>query len=435
MLQAACQTEALPLVALLALVFAVYVPTLNDYFHGDDFLAFIDLTTRPPLRHIVDTFLFQDTNVYWRPLGQVYYLAIYQVFGLDPFFFHLAGVGVFLATLALLYRFVVNFGLGRAVALTAEALAFAAMVLALLCDEVAVVLTPLPVLYMWLAQPRVPPWAVQHVRRCLAYGGLGLAVTLLQMTVGKDASNPAPVVLGLSELSIGWHIPREYWALIAKLVLPLRDGVGLAEIAPVQWVAGGVAAAAAAIVVILGTRRVWFLVAWMVLAFLPFSLWTLPIAPARYVYMAALPFAVLVAWIGVAIGGRLLATSGGTIRRTAGRLAVVAVVAVAGVLSVGGTVARNEAFARTAEPYRALAEDLPRALPSVASNTRFVIYYGVWEGAFVWQDAVVQTVYRDRTLHTLNINAAYAESDAVIPRQPNDLVLYYTERGFIVPTR
>ena len=55
---------------------------------------------------------------------------------------------------------------------------------------------------------------------------------------------------------------------------------------------------------------------------------------------------------------------------------------------------RNEVFGRSAEPYRALAEDLPRVVPEVPAMSRFVIYYGVWDGSVVWQDAVVQTITR-----------------------------------------
>ena len=93
------KSEALALTVALALVFLVYVPTLNDYFHGDDFLAFVDLTTLKPWQQVSNVFTFNDSNVYWRPLGHLFYLGIYQAAGLDPYYFHLAAVGVFLATL------------------------------------------------------------------------------------------------------------------------------------------------------------------------------------------------------------------------------------------------------------------------------------------------------------------------------------------------
>ena len=45
-------------------------------------------------------------------------------------------------------------------------------------------------------------------------------------------------------------------------------------------------------------------------------------------------------------------------------------------LSAVETMHRNEVFGRSAEPYRALAEDLPRVVPEVAKGIRFIIYYG-----------------------------------------------------------
>jgi hypothetical protein len=68
-------------------------------------------------------------------------------------------------------------------------------------------------------------------------------------------------------------------------------------------------------------------------------------------------------------------------------LASVIVLAVLVFAAVTKTRARNGEFARSAEPYRALARDLPSVLPNVASNSRLVIYDGVYNGAVVvWQD-------------------------------------------------
>ena len=68
-----------------------------------------------------DVFSFNDSNVYWRPLGHLFYLGIDQAAGLDPYYFHLAAVGVFLATLAMLYRFCAGLGLDQVLPLRAVA--------------------------------------------------------------------------------------------------------------------------------------------------------------------------------------------------------------------------------------------------------------------------------------------------------------------------
>ena len=473
------------LTAVLALVVAVYVPTLDDYFHGDDYLAFIDLTTLKPWQQISDVFTFRDSNIYWRPLGHLYYLGIYQAAGLDPYYFHLASLGVFIATLALLYKFCLNFGLSHPVALGAVAVfglfpnhvvsvawvtnaprllavmfallslimlqlslrtgrrwyevpSFLAMGLACLSDEVAVALAPLPVFYALLAQPR--PFAIwrQHALRLLPYAALGVSVAVLQFTVGSVQETVAPVVISLAEIGIGFHVFREYWALVAKLVLPVKDGVSLEAIMSVQWAAGAIAIAAAAVSLVFASWRGWFLVAWLAAALAPFTLWEAPIAPARYLYMAAVPFAILLSWsaarlLAVVSHSRIFTWLRGLGLAPAGYAVVGIAIAAALAFAAVESKDRNDAFARSAEPYRALAEDLPRVLPEVPKGSRFVIYYGVWDGSVVWQDAVVQTIYRDRTLQTLNIDSARTNSSAVAP-QAKDIVVFYTERGFIIPS-
>jgi hypothetical protein len=153
--------------------------------------------------------------------------------------------------------------------------------------------------------------------------------------------------------------------------------------------------------------------------------------------MGALPFAVLVAWslsvlLATAVRSRpILAVQRAGLAPALVLLMAVAVGA-AGALAARETLARNETFARSAEPYRALAIELPRALPEVPPQSRLVIYYGVWDGSVVWQDAVVQTVYKDRSLRTVNVNPRGSEEFTVVPRI-RDIVVHYTERGFILP--
>jgi hypothetical protein len=213
--------------------------------------------------------------------------------------------------------------------------------------------------------------------------------------------------------------------------------VSIAAITEAQWVAGALALVLAGLLFATGSARVRFLIAWCLLSILPFTLWTAPIAPARYLYLATLPFSILLA-CGAAAGlAYILRSRAWSLASRWGATAALAGVALGAIVAlfyVGAraTIDRNEAFARTAEPYRALAYDLPHVLPYVASNSRLVIYYGVWEGSFVWQDAVVQTIYRDPTLRTVNVDWAATESSGPAPR-PNDVVVYFTEHGFIAP--
>ena len=73
-------------------------------------------------------------------------------------------------------------------------------------------------------------------------------------------------------------------------------------------------------------------------------------------------------------------------------------------------------------------------MPAIPSNGRVIIYYGIWDGYAVWSDAVVQTIYRDRSLTVVNLTAAQVEAGGP-PVRPNDRVVFYTDKGFIAPVR
>jgi hypothetical protein len=181
-----------------------------------------------------------------------------------------------------------------------------------------------------------------------------------------------------------------------------------------------------------------FLVLWTLLALSPFTIWRTPIAPARYVFMAAVPFAIIAAWLLVSIGGAVLRSRPWVRwfapRRTLSLVAVGLVLAAFGLL--GGmftsmTIDRNNTFARESEPYRVLAEDMPKAVPVLPKGSRVVIYYGVWTGLPIWPEAVLRTVYHDPTLSVVNVPRRQVEAGTPL-RGSKDTVVYYTGSGFIV---
>jgi hypothetical protein len=245
---------------------------------------------------------------------------------------------------------------------------------------------------------------------------------------------------GADAIGIGWHMPDHYWALLSKLVWPVRDGVLLSKISEGQWAAGAIAAVAGVVLLIIGSGRLRLLVLWAALALAPFSIWLLPIAPARYVYMAAIPFAIMVSWGAVSaydgarasFVGRRVAASPALSRAVLGL--VTAALLVAAGLAASETAERNRAYAAGTEPYRILAQELPAAVPAIPSNGRVIIYYGIWDGYAVWSDAVVQTIYRDRSLTVVNLTAAQVEAGGP-PVRSNDRVVFYTDKGFIAPVR
>ena len=96
-------------IALIAVVLA-YASSLDGYFHGDDFVAFVDMATKPFGDHLYDAAVFQDNNYYWRPLGQLYYRVIYETAGLQAWVFRVCNLVVFLISLVLLHRAVPEHG-------------------------------------------------------------------------------------------------------------------------------------------------------------------------------------------------------------------------------------------------------------------------------------------------------------------------------------
>ncbi len=466
----------LPLLGAFVLAILVNLPTLHDYFHGDDYLAFVDMVSKPLGKHLWEVITFNDSDVYWRPLGEVYYLAIWDVFGLNEVAFHLANLGVFLITLALLYVFCLQAGFGRAVALGSclfltlfpnhvvsvswvtngprlvavmfalaslvllqraiatrrtryEVLSVLAFACAAFADETSLSLALLPVAYSLAFDREEGPLPRRTLVRLLPYAVMALTLTPLQFLVTKD--DPS---FGLIRLS--WHMPQHFWALISKLVLPSHDSISFTDIQPEQWTAGAVAIAAMLFGLVWGSNRLRFLILWVFVGILPFTIWLTPLAPARYIYMAAVPFAVIVSWSAVALAEWLLSTRPGLRLARSGAASLAAVSALAVVLvflgSIGASMTRDRdrTFADDTQPYRILAQGLKSSAPQVPRGSRIVIYYGIWNGLSVWPDAVAKTIYKDRTVHVVNVPRGQVESGGP-GRDAKDIVLFYTGKGFI----
>jgi hypothetical protein len=471
-----------PILAVFVVAVVVNWPALDDYFHGDDYLAFIDLTTKPTWKHLEEVITFKDANVYWRPLGEVYYLVIWGVFGLNEVAFHAANLALFLATLALLYAFCLQAGFGRYVALGAcafltlfpnhvvsiawvtngprllavmfvlaalvllqmalsrgqarmrpawhfEVASFVAFALAGFADEVALALAPLPIVYSLMFDRERPGGLRRSIFRAVPYAALALTLVPLQF-LASDTNQQ------LSGVRFGWHMPEHFWALTSKLVLPVPEGITFADISAEQWTAGGVAIGAIGLALVFGSQQLRFLALWLAIGLAPFTTWTLPIAPARYLYMAAVPFAIVAAWLVIMAIDWLRRTAPAV--RLAPNLAAsmavtgVSVLALAFLGGAGASITqeRDEAWGRDTEPYRILADGLKAAAPQVPKGGRVIIYYGIWNTYHVWPDAVAKTIYKDPTVSVLNVPRALVES-AGPTRSAKDVVLFYTGRGFI----
>lgn len=466
----------LGLAGILALVIALYLPTLNDPFHGDDFVAFKDFGTRPGLQYISDVFLFRDSNFYWRPLGCAFHFLLYELGGLNPMLFRAAGLGVFLLTLVALYCFCLGEKLGRPVALlsvaifgllpnhvvsvawvtntsrlqavffvllalivlqrlrgrsalAAEALAFVCFIAAVLSDETALALAPVVVLYATVIGGRMR-WRSALLRASL----FAITVAVLLPLQFQETLNDEP---RLTTYEVGPHMVTQSWALVSQLVLPITAtspvDVMLYKIAPLQWAAGMVGIVAGVVLFAVGSMRLRFLLVWIVLALSPFTLWGVNYTSPRYVYMAALPYSIVLAWALVTAAGyawrsklRLRLDSSALV--WSARAAVTAVVVVAAYVSSFTLVERNQAWSVQAERYGELVTALRSSLTDVPPHSRLVIYYSPWPD--FWATSVVQSLYEDSTIRVINVRRGHVES-GLPTRWPNDVVLFYTGEKFI----
>jgi hypothetical protein len=468
---AAAVARVLPILGVLLIALALNWPTLHDYVHGDDFVAFTELGTKKPLDYLYDAFFFKDVNFYWRPLGQASYLGLYQLFGLDPVAFHALSILMFLATIWLIYRFCLNAGFSRWVGVGAaalfaiipshvvsvawvtnsprvmavmffmaslvvlqralakkslplEVLAWLLFLLCPLADETSMALAPIPVLYSTVYSGRLKiDWPV--AARLVVYAAVVGALAPLQFMYTLD-DEPR-----LADYSFGPHVLEQTWALTSQMVLPLATGSPLAlsfqAIGPVQWAAGAIAIAAGGLLLLLGSWKMRLLAVWTAAALAPFTLWNIEWLSPRYVYMAAIPYSIILAWLLNAAFDALrhhrplrVALAGG----------LVVVAAGAGAVSAQGTIARNDDWAASTEAYRILAQALPEAVPEVPPKSRIVIYYGIWQDFPLWPRVVVRTIYKDESIDVVSVDRRNV--DASLPRrEARDIVVYYSDGHFL----
>ena len=448
-------------IALLAVVLA-YWSSLDGYFHGDDFVAFVDMVTKPIDKHLYDAAVFQDNNYYWRPLGQLYYRVIYETAGLQAWVFRACNLGVFLISLALLHRLCLNMGLTRVAAIAAvvifglfpnhvvsvawvtnaprliammffllsllclgkgiekkswklEGCAWLCMVLACLSDEVTIAMAPLPVAYAFLVhhEYRTPR---KLALRVLAYGAIVVTLLPLQFMFTPD-DEPRLALYG-----IGWHMPDQALSLASQLVLPMADpnpmDVPEVLMSDVQVAAGVVLVAVLGLCLLVGSGRVRFLALWVIAALMPFTLWNAEVVAPRYVYLAAAPFAVLVATLGSALIERVKFQPVRLSFAGAGAVALIA----AAVFGVTQTQARDKNWETATNDYRVLAHGIQSIDRDVASGARVVILDGPWYPYWFWPVATVRTIYQDETLWAVSVPPGWP-----FERLPGDVILYHAD--------
>jgi hypothetical protein len=454
----------------LALVTTLYVPTLDDPFHGDDFVAFTEFKSKGLWEYSRDVFLFKDTNFYWRPLGSIFHYALYDAFGLNVVAFRLAALLFFLATLVCIYAFCRGERLGAWTGVLAalvfgvlpshvvsvswvtntsrltaalclmtcllalqrtrmtrrpiawEGAAFLSFLVAVLSDEVTAALIGVPLLYAsFLVRQEFK--LVPSIARLLCYGAVVAIIVPLQFTYTIDDE------MRLNDYGIGVHMVESFWVSASQLTLPLAEGgpmdVFLHRFHTLQWAAGVTTLAALAWFLLFGSRMTRFLALWCIVAILPFALWKPMNISPRYVYFAAMPFAILVAWACASVLNGIAALTSRPgwwprLARVAGGAVALPVAVLLLVTAVRSTETRNQSWSGEVARYGVLRDALEDLEPPPKGSRIVIFYGGTWTD--FWATAVARSVYGDPTLQTVTVLRRNVEYP--FASQVNDHVLY-----------
>lgn len=424
------------------LVAVVYAPTLNDYFHGDDFPDFADVAHKGAGKYLWDILSFHSPSLYWRFFTRVIFLGEYQLWGLNSTPYHVVNLALHLAIVMLTYRLTLDFTGRRDVAFIAALwfgvtathvvtvawvtalnrllhtfffllslwfllrylvqerikqwplmASLGAFLMAILADEVSAFFAVILAIYAWLFyfQDRRDLRGYVLVVAPYILLGLGAGITLYILQSDKNYLQP-------SSYGLGWHIWRNLWAFLGRSVFPIKAETPR-EFWLVHRVLGATLLALGLYFVIRGPRLGRFLALWMLLALLPFTP-TVSWSPARYTYLASIPFAVGVSCLMAKVASTLRAK----LSPIPVWLAVGSVLIAVLVLLSRQTMEKNNRFALFAERYRILVEGLQEELPEVGPNSRIYIVNGIWNSPFadlVFLPAVAETLYDDAHLRSL----------------------------------
>jgi hypothetical protein len=229
------------------------------------------------------------------------------------------------------------------------------------------------------------------------------------------------------------------WALMSQLVLPLAEAkpidVMFASMPEAQWGAGLAAAAAGLIAFLAGSMKLRFYLLWLGCALAPFTLWELNQAGPRYVYLAALPFAIVLAWCVVGLGASLAASMSRlpplarAFARPVSGLAIAACF-IASLVFCGREIqARNGAWTRQVANYGVLADGLQAELPEPKPGTRIVILNGQWTN--FWATATARAIYGERNLSVIVVLPEHVSLPRPAPTE-RDILLRFTGSEFVI---
>ncbi|HWQ29113.1 MAG TPA: hypothetical protein VNN12_08830 [Dehalococcoidia bacterium] len=325
-----------------AVAFAAYAPTLGYHFSFDDMVPLSDMATKPFSAWLTDVLRLRDATPSWRPLTMLVYRVEYALFGMNAAAFRSVNLGFHIANVGLVY--VVTNRLVRHTWIAAF-VAAAFGVFGGAWDTVSYI-TALPhvlaltffLLSLWLLLEFVDTGEADNevylgsfAFFLLAFLANEASVTFLipyAVAYGLAARRPldlrkigtrlAPfflvaIVFGLvftfcpcrEQMTVEqrweWISLKQAYLYLAWMLLPV--GQAPYEFHIVQWVAGGVSLALLAWALARGAAWTRWALVTLVVFLLPYVLID-PITAGetvvspRYVYSAAFPYLLVLAWAG-----------------------------------------------------------------------------------------------------------------------------------------
>ncbi len=423
------------LLAALVLTVSMHLPTLGDFFVGDDFVVLGSVEYLGTKQYLADTFLMRDIVPNWRPLTGAIYAVEWDLFGLNAMPWRIVNLSVHVGSMTLLYALVARvtrrpmagavaaaafgvsgshfdtvtyvtalphvlalfFILGSLLALVsyaqdgernrlAFALSFALFALAFLANEGDFVYAPVLVAaYALFAQRwrRAPLRLVLHAAPFVALAGGWL---LYYQTASLDQ-------IKFEDYYWGPHVVRNYAIYLSWIAFPAHGIPTHAD--ALRWILGGGMLGLLVVLAALGPNlaRVAALgVALALLPFVPVEIWT----ASRYTYAAVAFFAMIAGVAGYAAYDRARRLHRWAhVPVTALALAFVAVVA--GLYS-WQSYAQNDRFGRETERWSLLVNELRRNYGDVPDGTTIYIIDGHWQNPmeqYTWVPSVARALYGD----------------------------------------
>lgn len=460
-----------PLLILVALVVGIHVPTMESYFFGDDFLVLGDVRSQSFGTYMHNVIVLDDMTPNWRPLTMAVYYGEYHLFGLDAMPWRIVNLTFHVATIVVLYIFVLSVTKRLFVALAAAAVFGVSAAAVHTVTYVTafphvfsqfLLMSSLLAMHAYVSDgERRPAWYWLSLLLFIAgfmanEGGvvLGAAVIayyafdslfkrrdILDFTIKMFPFGVAATLLvaGLAGCGcqgveggfygVGMHIPQETFVYMSRLAYP----VGEIDLRPsaMEWVWGSIVLGFAIFFLLRGPNVARVAAIGMVIAVMPYvpgKIWT----ATRYSYMATPFFAILVA----VAAGFVFHYAVKVWKPGAYALGALAIATVAG-LYAWQTIIQTDPFLDETERWELLVEELQANYEEVPAGTTIYVVEeeGLWSNPFwqpTWMTSIGMALYgpdvRIRAMPATHLEALRK----TLPRGTEMFVVELTDEGQLV---